>query len=108
MEIIGEIRFFSVETLPDAQVFMRCDGTQLDKTVHSALFNLIGYGFSADSFGNLFSLPNITPIMHNDGVTPAAVPYITVKGIYPNADGLVKITNSLRTTTNYTNSILTV
>jgi hypothetical protein len=108
MEIIGEIRFFPVETLLDTEVFKRCDGTPLDKFEHSALFNLIGYTFSTESFGNVFYLPNIAPVMHMGLTTPGAVPYITVKGIYPNADGLTKINNSLKTTTDYTNSILTV
>jgi len=103
MEIIGEVRIFTPESLLDMNVFMLCDGSLLSKNEHPALFNLIGYEFSDWSDGDMFALP-IIPQIFNGNSQYIGTAYITVKGMYPNVDGLAKIKNGGAATTKYANN----
>ena len=52
---VGTVQYFSSPTAPGG--WHICDGTQLDTTMYSDLFNVIGYMYGGT--GNLFSLPDL-------------------------------------------------
>lgn len=52
---VGTVQYFSSPTAPGG--WHICDGTQLDTTMYSDLFNVIGYMYGGT--GSLFSLPDL-------------------------------------------------
>jgi microcystin-dependent protein len=69
---LGEICAFG--HTPDSRIWLPCDGTFLETTIHPALFSLLGYTHGGD--GGVFAVPNYN--LFNDGKTPLY--YIAIAG----------------------------